>query len=594
VKFAAFGALWSDYDGRWQGAGYCDLTGHHYALTRGDLVALLTRAATEGYTLLAQDAERHIVDVLWPAGEDVTVHSYEQVFNRGLWKMGKRIRAEIWESRNLAAGLNIQAIAKGIGFPLRAKPYVLDDGLDSRQRRWQCTVHNRWECLECYAIDRVETLYRFASSLAEWSSDLGIKMKRTLGGNAVALWQHFDAGKSQTLKGKLVLEMARAAYHGGRCECFQVGDLTDIYTYDISRHYAAVMLNDPMPDLHGLTYVEKPKPLDLDGMHGTIEATINVPSTNTPVLPAIGPDNQLYFPVGTFSGTFIIEEIRQAVLRGATILSVERIAYTRKSLNPFSTFIYVMSDLRSEWERQLNPLAIWAKMLPNGLYGRLGVRELQAYRTYHRSQTPLAPKDIDGKDVIWIGNMRFVIADYQVRMQSKIQNVLWAATITAYGRLRLLRHLEAAGASLVYCDTDSIFSTAPLQSEPPEVGALRDTGHFRRGTILGPKLYRLEAGDTPDMVAARGIPKQLALEFMNAGKVEIPQPYTLAVSVDQLRKPGQWATAIRNHRNVVLKRQPDAIRVPGDTSYHSFTRPVVFGPDVSLAGVNFEPERTAR
>ena len=133
-----------------------------------------------------------------------------------------------------------------------------------------------------------------------------------------------------------------------------------------------------------------------------------------------------------------------------------------------------------------------------------------------------------------------------------------------------------------------------MQSEPPGVGALRDTGHFRRGTILGPKLYRLEAGDTPDMVAARGIPKQLALEFMNAGRVEMPQPYTLAVAVDQLRKPGQWATAIRNHRNVVLKRQTQTVRVPGQVGYHSFTSPTVFGPDVSLGDGRFNPERTAR
>jgi hypothetical protein len=594
MKFATFCVLWSDDDGRWQGAGYHDLNGPKYALTRNDLVDLLAQACKDGYTLVCQDAERTITDVLWPHGEDVTVHSYEQVFNRAVWRYDKRTKCEVWESRNLSAGLSIAAIGNGIQLPLQAKPYILDEAGDSRQRRWRCSAHHVWECLECYAVRRAEILYRFVASLTDWMGQFGLTVKRTLGGNSVALWQHFDKGKAQNLKGRLVLDMARKAYHGGRCECFQVGDLEDIYTYDISRHYAAVMLYDPMPDLHGLTYVEKPKTLDLSSLHGLIEATIDVASTAIPVLPAIGEDNQLYFPVGRIHGTWVIAELRAAIERGASIVSTDRIAYSRRYVNPFSTFIYVMGDLRSQWERENNPLTLWAKMLPNGLYGRLGVRERQTYRTYHRSQRPLQEKDIDGKDVIWIGNMRFVISDYQIRMKSKLQNVLWAATITAYGRLRLLRHLEAAGASLAYCDTDSIFATAPLQSEPPGVGALRDTCHFRRGTIVGPKLYRLEAGDTPDMVVARGIPKQLALEFMNMGRVEMPQPYSLVVAVDQLRKPGQWATAVRNHRNVVLKRQPFEPRIPGQAGYHSFTRPVVFGPDVSLSPGFLDPERTSR
>jgi hypothetical protein len=441
---------------------------------------------------------------------------------------------------------------------------------------------------------QAEILYRFANSLADWMTSLGVKMKRTVGGNAVALWQHFDTGKAQRLQGKLVMEMARAAYHGGRCECYQIGEVTDIYTYDISRHYAAVMLQEPMPDLNGLTYIERPKPLELAGLHGLIEATVHVPSTSLPVLPAVGPDEQLYFPVGRFHGTWVIAELLAAVERGTAIVSIDRIAYTRRSVNPFDTTINVMLNMRSEWEREFNPLAFWAKMLPNGLYGRLGVREVQSYRTYHRSQRPLAPKDIDGKDVIWIGDMRFLIADYNVRMQSKIQNVLWAATITAFGRLRLLSHLELAGPSLVYCDTDSVFSTQPLPVGSYHPGGLRDTGHFRKGTILGPKLYRLESGDTRDMVAARGIPKQLALEFLTQGKVELPAPYTLRVAIDQMRRPGQWAYAVKTHRNVMLKRQPIDPPIPGQVGYHSFTRPVVFGPDTSLMVDSLDLTRTPR
>lgn len=555
---------------------------------------MLRYCAIDGATFICQDAERHIIELFWPLGEDVTIHSYEQVFNRAVWRYAEKGKTEIWDSRNLAAGLSVRAIGKGIQHVLWDVPLSLLNPADLRQRRWQCTNHNEWECLPCFGERQAEIIYRFASSLSEWTESLGVKTKRTLGGNAVALWQHFDKGQSQTLKGKLVMEMARSAYHGGRCECYQVGELADIHTYDISRHYAAVMLNDPMPDLNGLTYVENPKPIELHGLLGVAEATVYVPFCQIPPLPAVGPDGQLYFPVGHIRGTWVIAELLAAIERGTRVVTIHRIAYTRKSVKPFSTFVNVMLNMRTEWERDFNPLAFWAKMLPNGLYGRLGVREVQTYRTYHRSKRTLSPKDIDGKDVIFIGDMRFLIADYNIRMQSKIQNVLWAATITAYGRLRLLTHLEQAGASLIYCDTDSVFSNLPLPVASPGPGVLRDTGHYRRGTILGPKLYRLESGDTPDMVAARGIPRQLALEFLNAGRVELPQPYTLRVAIDQMRRPGQWATAIRNHRNVILKRQPVNPPTPGAIGYHSFTRPVVFGPELSGVTDDLDRERSAR
>src|SRR5436853_426839 len=82
-------ATWSEYDGRWQGSAIHSANGSEYCLTRNDLRDALARHVVKGTTLLTQDAERHIVDVLWPSGEDVTIHSYEQVFNRAVWRHSK-------------------------------------------------------------------------------------------------------------------------------------------------------------------------------------------------------------------------------------------------------------------------------------------------------------------------------------------------------------------------------------------------------------------------------------------------------------------------------------------------------------------------
>src|ERR1700752_4617584 len=110
MAFTAFVAAWYQGERRWPRGGRADAIGLTYHITRNDLRDHLAKRSLEGDTLITQDAERHIVDVLWPAGEDVTCHFYEQVFNRAVWRQSKGKKAEIWDSRNLAAGLSIEAI----------------------------------------------------------------------------------------------------------------------------------------------------------------------------------------------------------------------------------------------------------------------------------------------------------------------------------------------------------------------------------------------------------------------------------------------------------------------------------------------------
>lgn len=589
MRLCALQINWHPKTGEWLGAAWKAEGTGKYVQSRVELVGDLRQHARSGYTLLAYGADQHVFDALWKAGEHATLHFYETVFNRARWRFQDKQYAEVWDARNLAAGLSLEEIGEGIGLPTYPEPYRLVEPDDPRQGRWQCTRHGEWECIPCYVIRKAEIIWRFASSLGNFMESCNLRMKRTVGGNAVALWQYFDHGASQNLRGPLIVQMAREAYHGARNEPYRIGLVEGVHTYDVRAHYAAVMRDAPMPDLHGLTYVEKPTMRPLDNLYGVVEATVRVPATHIPPLPAVGPDGQLYFPVGTFRGTWVIPELVNAVQRGVEIMELHRIAYTKRTVYPFRTFVNVVLELRREWERDLNPLAFWCKMLPNGLYGRLGVRESQAYRTYSRSDRTLTPKDIDGKDVLWFDDLRTIIGDYQIRMKSEIQNVLWAATITAYGRMRLLAFMEQAGTSLIYCDCDSVFSSQPLPVGSGLAGELRDTGHFRKGIILGPKLYRLEGGDTPDMVAARGIPKQLAMAFIESGKVEFPQPFSLAVAVDQHRAPGQWGQAVRNHRNVATKRtvlDPNALLYGG----HSGTVPVSF----SLDSLDLTRSETAR
>jgi hypothetical protein len=562
IKFAAFDVETQGLHGDFISGAIVTEHGGTYWEALASFTETMRHWAERGYTLIAHNAEYDIMTSLWVAGEPVTMHFYDQTFNRGTWHLqGKRKTAEIWDSMNLCAGVSLKDLGESIGLPKYPTPQRLLNKSPDRFQ-WQCERHGAWECVECYNMRDAEIVYRFATHFADWLQSQQLRMKRTLGGNAVAIWQAYDPGQQQNLQAPLVRDLARASYHGGRVELFKPGVHESVYTADITSFYPSIMQNVPMPDLRGLTYVEAPKKLDLSGLHGAIECTVMVPQMYVPPLPVKFPDGKLYYPVGTFRGSWIIEEVRAAVARGAKILEIHRIAYTRKVVYPFASFVSGLYSVRKDFEHTGDARAFQIKTMMNALPGRLGLREEQRYRAYTVSNGKLSNVDIEGKDVQFFGNTRVIVDDKQVRMLSSINNVLWAATINAYGRVRLLLELEKAGASLIYCDTDSVFATTPLEVSHAAPGVLRETGHYRHGQFFANKLYRLESGDTEDSAIARGIPKQLAMEFLRTGRVHFESPVGVIVGVRSHTNPRHWQTLTRTRRTEATGRvvlRPDLL-----------------------------------
>jgi hypothetical protein len=81
-----------------------------------------------------------------------------------------------------------------------------------------------------------------------------------------------------------------------------------------------------------------------------------------------------------------------------------------------------------------------------------------------------------------------------------------AAHVTALARIKLYRHMVAAGDSLAYCDTDSIITSSQLDTSTA-LGDLKNEypGVTFSGVFLAPKLYMLSGSDGSVKVVAKGI-----------------------------------------------------------------------------------------
>src|SRR5438270_4454685 len=161
MKYCAF-----DTEGRVGGSGfesvsiYSDST-RYYGQSVAEAINILTNHALEGYTLAAHNAEYDISVLFWQHGYNVKCIYFNDRFNRGEWKAGKKGRiVQIWDTLRLSGGLPLRKVGEAIGYPKYETPQCLL-GIEPDRYKWKCDQHNKWECVECYAIRDAEIVYRF-------------------------------------------------------------------------------------------------------------------------------------------------------------------------------------------------------------------------------------------------------------------------------------------------------------------------------------------------------------------------------------------------------------------------------------------------
>ena len=297
--------------------------------------------------------------------------------------------------------------------------------------------------------------------------------------------------------------LARAGYYGGRCEPFRREFLaTDtnpvLHCFDVNSMYPwAMRQHQPIEEINVKGYHPE--------LTGFVDCTVHVQDCHVPILPCRA-KNRLLFPSGVWRGVFSTCELRLAQEHGQ-LLSVHYhdAAYFRTA-DIFSEYVDTLYAFRDKsckhrkmdhshcpkdgpcngWDLSLDRMA---KIALNSLYGKFGSQEVR--ETIH-----IRPSfdDMVNKQMQQMPSS--VSVDCYIERTIKHSAYMLpqiSAWITALGRCKLAEGLLRQESESYYCDTDSIYTSRPMDCGP-NLGEWKDeysSDPIVYAYFLSPKVYVL-------------------------------------------------------------------------------------------------------
>ena len=311
------------------------------------------------------------------------------------------------------------------------------------------------------------------------------------------------------------LELARAAYRGGRCECQLIGR-TDwpVHVYDVNSMYMDAMHGLEVPVK--LITVTKSKSIEQVTDWLTRYAMVAEVEVDTPL--PIYPhdyDGRLCFPVGRFVTTLAGPELAEALMQGHVHRVLRTAVYERA--DAFTEFMDWCWSARAHALAEGNDVDAWMyKHIGTNFYGKFGQRgrvwEFNG-AVYPGVTADLSSLDLDTRKMV---HLRVIGGQVQVlddEGESFNSVPAIAAYITSAARLKLYKLARLAGWERVhYFDTDSLWvapEAVPLLEpmvDPTRLGMLKREAIHRWVRFNGPKDY-----ETPDGRKTKGIRKDAVL-----------------------------------------------------------------------------------
>lgn len=295
-------------------------------------------------------------------------------------------------------------------------------------------------------------------------------------------------------------ELARTAYHGGRCEAWTLGELpgpTELW--DVTSLYPSVMRSETYPTrligvYQGVSLEDLDRALDRWCVIAEVEVETDLP------IWAYGAAERLTFPVGRFVCTLTTPELRSA-LEANSVRSVGRVAVYHKA-PIFAGYIDHLWGLRADAKQRGDRFMDHAaKLLMNSLYGKFG--QLGIEEEIISENAPIEPKvwtEIDAETGRAYRMRQFMGQVVSTWREGEAPNSMpeIAAHVTAYGRMLLWHEIMAVGPEHVhYMDTDSLLidrgapRPGPISADGRMLGAWALQAEYATGAIHGPKDYRL-------------------------------------------------------------------------------------------------------
>ncbi len=307
------------------------------------------------------------------------------------------------------------------------------------------------------------------------------------------------------------INLERASYKGGRCECFVLGDLSgqSFYVFDVNSLYPFVMHQNSFPTKYvKLHHRLTPKKLGKVLKEYAVVATVVIETTEPVYAIKRG---RTIFPVGTFETTLCTPELLYALDHGHIVKVLDAVTYEQAPI--FKSYVDTMYGLRQDFKiRQNKEYEQIVKYLLNSLYGKFGQKAEDWVKIGN------CPGEPDREEMILYKNprramrLRYLLGElFELKGHSEAYNSFpaIASHVTAYARLYLWELMQACGhGNYVYCDTDSLMVTDVGRDNlshylsPTELGKLKLERTVKKLIIRGLKDYSAD-----EKVVIKGVRK---------------------------------------------------------------------------------------
>jgi len=297
---------------------------------------------------------------------------------------------------------------------------------------------------------------------------------------------------------KKATALERAAYFGGRVECFFIGKAEgEFYQLDVNSMYPAVMRDNLFPT-NLVTIWEGADPEDVEKalkyylVVGEVEL-----DTPKPLFP-VRHDGRVVFPVGRFTATLATPEFALAWEKGY-IREVKRLALYDQGVI-FREYVDILFKRRREFQEAGNkPFAEICKRMLNSLYGKFGQKGADWEKVGYIPSIPDGFwTEVEG-ETGKVEEYRALGGLVEVKVASGESYNSFpaiAAHVTSYARLKLLALMDRAGKRHVYySDSDSVivdragFEALKDSLSDTELGMLKVENKATSLVIFSPKDY---------------------------------------------------------------------------------------------------------
>ena len=358
----------------------------------------------------------------------------------------------------------------------------------------------------------------------------------------------------------------RAWYFGGRCECFDAGDLRgDWKVYDVNSMYPFVMRD--RNHLSGKNYVSVNNANDRLDRNGyfthdkTRPYLARIIADSRGALPYRHTDKSLVFPYGINEYHATSHEIQTAIKNDLLkIISVEELHVCLEPIN-FSVFVDTYYRERIAAKKSGDRISeLFSKFLLNSGYGKFGTNPAN-FSEWHIRQTGDPHPGWDWILHSEIGTVEIYSKPTPAERWSYF-DVATAASITGAARAVLLNAIPKSS-RLIYCDTDSIIAeNLGSDSSDTDLGGWKLEARADTALITGKKQYALynQNGSPIDgkntvKIASKGI-KATLKDMQRIARGEIvrydnPAPsFSLTRGVRYISREVKFNARIENHVQV--------------------------------------------